>query len=59
MLCVSPCLPLQHVGDRCFEEGLFEAARTLYAAVGNNGKLGALSYRLILPLYSLTRLVSP
>lgn len=32
---------LQHIGDRCFEEGLFEAARLLYAAVGNNGKLAS------------------
>ena len=32
---------LQHIGDRAFEEGLFEAARILYAAVGNNGKLAS------------------
>jgi len=32
---------MQHIGDRCFEEGLFEAARILYSAVGNNGKLAS------------------
>lgn len=32
---------LQHIGDRAFDEGLYEAARTLYSAVGNNGKLAS------------------
>ena len=32
---------LQHIGDRCFEEGLYEAARILYTSVGNNGKLAS------------------
>ena len=32
---------LQASGDRCFDEGLFEAARILFTAVGNNGKLAS------------------
>lgn len=32
---------IQHVGDRCFEEGLYEASRILYASVGNNAKLAS------------------
>jgi clathrin heavy chain len=32
---------IQHIGDRCFEEGLFEAARILYASISNNAKLAS------------------
>lgn len=32
---------IQHVGDRTFEEGLFEAARILFASIGNNAKLAS------------------
>jgi clathrin heavy chain len=32
---------IQGVGDRCFEEKLYEAARTLYTACSNNAKLAS------------------
>ena len=32
---------IQAVGDRCFDEGLFEAARLLFQNIGNNAKLAS------------------
>ncbi len=32
---------IQSVGDRCFDEGLFEAARLLFSNIGNNAKLAS------------------
>jgi clathrin heavy chain len=37
---------LQSVGDRCFEEGLFEAARVIYARIPNYGRLASTLVRL-------------
>ncbi len=32
---------IQHVGDRTFDEGLYEAARVLFASINNNAKLAS------------------
>lgn len=32
---------IQSVGDRCFEEELYEPAKLLYANIGNNAKLAS------------------
>jgi len=32
---------IQQVGDRTYDEGLFDAARILYASIGNNAKLAS------------------
>ncbi|PSC73488.1 clathrin heavy chain [Micractinium conductrix] len=37
---------LQAVGDRCFEEGLYEAARVIYARIPNYGRLASTLVRL-------------
>lgn len=37
---------LQSVGDRCFEEGLYEAARVIYTRIPNYGRLASTLVRL-------------
>jgi clathrin heavy chain len=37
---------LQDVGDRCFEEGLYEAARIIYAKIPNYSRLATTLIRL-------------
>lgn len=37
---------IQAVGDRCFDESLFEAAKVLYTSAGNNAKLAVCLIRL-------------
>jgi clathrin heavy chain len=32
---------IQHVGDRTFDEGLYEAARVLFSSISNNAKLAS------------------
>lgn len=32
---------IQAVGDRCFEEGMYEAAKALFSSAGNNAKLAS------------------
>ena len=32
---------LQAVGDRCFEEGLYEAARVIFTRIPNYGRLAS------------------
>ena len=33
------CANIQHIGDRCFSEGQYEAAKVLFVSINNNAKL--------------------
>lgn len=37
---------VQRVGDRCFDDGLFEAAKMLYTNIKNNAKIASCLVRL-------------
>ena len=42
----TPQANLQSVGDRCFDEGMYEAARVLFAFLPNWGRLASTLVRL-------------
>jgi len=42
----TPGVNLQSVGDRCFDEGIFEAAKIIYSSLSNWGKLASTLVRL-------------